>query len=274
MIEEAQSESDSAGSERRAKRRWNLGALRTAVEGLYGAPQRWRLQQCLESLIDRQFFARMQYQAAAKLLSEFFADRSIDDEAMVNLAFGLDQDVHGEFMNTNKRAEGHIVACIESMHAVSDTLGHVLYFALALDRTASLSPHRVNLHRVADELAKGSDTKRLHRYLSKLTGAADYDHLSAATNHCKHRSLVGVPYTFFTSDEPHHGLQLRAFNYGRSQGAVRDYPSVKVEDFLRREYRRQSVLSIAIGRELNRVVEGRVLMRSGPEQPAAAHFRR
>jgi hypothetical protein len=244
--------------ERRANRKWNLADLRAAVEGLYGAPQRAQVQQCLESLIDRQFFARMQYQAAMKMLEEFFATQPANDEAMVNLAFGLDHNVHGEFVATNKRAEGHIVACIESMHAISDTFGHVLYFALGLDRSPALTPHRVNLYRVARELSKSEDCSRLCRYLAKLTGSSGYDHLAAATNHCKHRSLVGVPYTFFTNNDPHHGLHLRAFTYGRNQAEVREYPSVAVDRFLQREYRRQSVLSIATGRELNRVVQARL----------------
>ncbi|WP_428417368.1 hypothetical protein [Methylibium sp.] len=240
------------------QQRWDLKQFRKDVEALFGRDQVALLNPCLASLHDRREFARMQYQEAERLCQDFMADRVEDEDAVMLLALGASDD-SGEFVHTTKRAEGHMVAFLESLYAMSDTLGHVIYFGLGanLDGATRLPERKVSLWTVANQLEGRSAVAGLAHAVNALTSHKDYVYAAALTNHCKHRSVVGVPYTFNLVPREKggylHGLQFKHFRYGQEV-----YPPRWVSDVMPQEYVRQTRLVVKIGNELNGALAKRI----------------
>lgn len=167
------------------------------------------------------------------------------------LALGASDD-SDEFVRTTKRAQGHMVAFLESVYAMSDTLSHVIYFGLGvnLDVATRLPKRKVSLWAVAKLLEGRADAVGLVRAMRALTSHSDYAYTGALTNHCKHRSVVGVPYTFNLVPQEQggylHGLQFKHFQYGQELYAPR-----WVSDVMPKEYLRRTRQVLKIGNELN-----------------------
>ena len=107
---------------------WDLKQLREDVERLFGREQRDLLSPCLNSIVDRQYYARFHFQEGIRLIKEFIEHRD-DQVSLTLLVVGANPQEQEEFCVQRKQTEAHVVACMQSMHALSDTLGHVLYFA-------------------------------------------------------------------------------------------------------------------------------------------------
>lgn len=235
--------------------RWDLNQFREAAAALFGVEQLALLRPCLRSLQDRSDFAHMQYRAAVRLCEDVIADHKQDDEAIELLAFGASDDAD-EFLVATRQAWGHIVAVLESLNAMSDTLGHVVYFGLGvnLDAATRMSERAVTLSRVVKNLEARPDLSDLAHAIDRLTSHEDYIYVSALTNHCKHRSVVGAPYTFNLVPQDDggylHGLQFAHFRYDRKL-----HPPRWVSDVLPKEYARQVGLVDEIGVELNRALD-------------------
>ena len=106
----------------------NLEQLREDVVRLYGAKQWGLLSPCLYSIIDRKFYARFHFQEGMRLLKKFLNNKD-DQNILIMLILNADREQYEEFYLRCKQAKAHVVACMQSMHALSDTLGHAVYFA-------------------------------------------------------------------------------------------------------------------------------------------------
>ncbi|HQW21647.1 MAG TPA: hypothetical protein PLI90_13375 [Rhodocyclaceae bacterium] len=230
---------------------WNLERLREDVRFLFGDEQRECLSPSLNSIVDRQTYARFHYQESKRILGEVLNDR--DDQAILfDLIFGADRNAHHEFAYRRKFAEAHIVAFLQSLHSLSDILAHAIYFALGLNlhKTTRLSPKRVDLHKVRALLPSGE----VSIHLQELVDHEDYRYLANIVNHSKHRSVVQTPYSVDATgcDTQPHGLKFAAFVYDDQA-----YPARWAEPFMESEYNRQSALITRTGVFLNDLVHSR-----------------
>jgi hypothetical protein len=227
---------------------WNLEQLREDVTFLFGDEQRERLSPSLNSIVDRQTYARFHYQESKRILGEVLNDR--DDQAiLIDLIFGADHNAHHEFANRRKFAEAHVVAFLQSLHSLSDILAHAIYFALGLNlhKATRLPPKRVYLHKVQALLPAGEVSVRLQ----ELINHEDYQYLADIVNHSKHRSVIQTPYSVDVTgcDTQPHGLKFAAFVYDDQA-----YPARWADPFMESEYSRQSALIACIGELLNDLV--------------------
>jgi len=224
---------------------WDLNQLRNDVQALYGVEQRDQVAPALNSIVDRQAFARFHYQEAIRLITELLNDRD-KESILFDLVFGADRNAHHEFSNCRKFAEAHITACVQSLHSVSDIMAHAIYYSLGLnlDAATKCSPNRISLH-VVKSLLPDSETSAL---IKELCGHAEYRYLADMANHSKHRSVVQTPYSVDATGEDvqPHGLKFAAFTYDN-----RTYPARWVTPVLEAEYNRQSSLVTQIGESLN-----------------------
>lgn len=231
---------------------WNLKQLRDEVERRFGVQQRELLSPCLDSIVARKFYARFHFQEGMRLIQEFLKDRD-DQRSLIPLILGAEMEEYDEFYVRRKQAEAHVVACMQSMHALSDTLGHVLYFASGqnLDPETQLDPRKVSIHSVRVALKRDPSAVALEKLVGILIDHSDYRYLADVVNHSKHRSVIGTSFTVNLTedaDQPY-GLELRAFEH-----ESRKYPKQRVESILTREYGRQAALIIQAGEALNRWV--------------------
>lgn len=228
---------------------WDLEALRGAVEARHGQDQRDLLAPCVESISERQFFAAYHFHQGMERVKAFLETRD-DRYAHIDLFLGSDE-ASQEFRTREMEAAAHLTACVQSVHAQSDILGHVLYYALGQNKDPSkvLKDRQISLASVFKQLPPSE----LRSCLGQLIDHPDYQHLSALANHSKHRSIVPLRFSVdFTDPAGHrHGLRFRAFDHdGQS------YPAVWAEDFLTREYSRQSFAIVDAGKELTALVFG------------------
>jgi hypothetical protein len=160
-----------------------------------------------------------------------------------------------QFRSARLDAVANIVACLQSLHATADTLAHVVYFGLGMDRDSStkLEERDVQIGRVTDKLRRVSDCASVVQLLDELKDGPDYKYFAAIVNHSKHRAIVDVLYSISTEEPGRKGLKLHHFQY-----AGKDYQARWLDETLPPEYDRQSLLRVKIGRELNQIVAQRL----------------
>ncbi|PTQ76657.1 hypothetical protein C8R26_11556 [Nitrosomonas oligotropha] len=235
---------------------WNVKLLLEDFSCLYGEKQSDLLSPCIYSIVDREFYARFHFKEGTKLLKEFLEDKD-DQNALIMLVLHKDQDESSEFYLRRRQAKAHMVACMQSLHALSDTLAHVVYFATGQnrDKKTCLESKKVLMFSVQKALELDPTKAEIEGLLKQLTEHIDYRYLADIVNHSKHRRIIGTPFSVSMiedADQPPYGLQLEAFEY---EG--RTHSSKWLEPFLEREYKRQADLIIQIGEKLNRWVKNK-----------------
>ncbi len=233
--------------------RWNLQQLKDDVDLVHGKEQRNILSPCIQSIIDRKLYARYHFQEFERLLTEFLKGNE-DQVSLSKLVLGSDEEERIEFNHCRKMVEANIVACLQSLHAISDILSHVIYFSLNMDSKVDLklSPRYVSLHNVENKISIKSEYSKLSSLIEQLISHQDYRYLVDIVNHSKHRSVVGTSFTVDGSGESerHYGLEFVSFSY---EG--RNHPKKWIDDYLSNEYARQDPLTLEIGNEVNALVK-------------------
>lgn len=204
---------------------WDVAELRRKVLARYGEEQERIVEACIRKIADRRGFARYHYHLAMDRLDELVIDGApTAAAAMMTLASDRFHDVR--FI-----AHANIVACVQSMHAVSDNMLHLLYHALGMDRAkaTALAVHNIDWKHMRTRLPNG----RVHGEMAAWIDHPDHVYLDGLCNHSKHRSIIQARYGA-DLEEDVHGLRFLPFEYRGTQHLQR-----WVKPFLLAEYARQ-----------------------------------
>jgi hypothetical protein len=233
------------------------------VLSLYGRSQLDLVRPCLESVEERQNYARFHYYEIRDLLDRFVSTRlkatSLLDSKL-DMFLGLDDEAMDEFHIFSTKIGAHFTACIQCLHAVADILGHALYYALAINLSPKPLPEKFYASDVLARIKGNPELAPVHALFCSLFADGNFDQLAALVNLSKHRSVVRP---FLKEDlkglaPQRHMLKVPSFTHkGRSSDKDREYPEVSIKDFLEPEYDRCSVLVIEIGNALNAVLRAR-----------------
>lgn len=234
---------------------WNIEQLGELVANRGDADRTQRCWDSLQSIVSRQKFAIYHYREFKRLVAvRFPAGRTHEQELMA--LFTMSDQTWANLAN-EREAAAHVVACLQSLHAVSDTLAQVIYLALGplVPDLEGLGDARADMHRVFKALASSSICTNLHGLLGRLVEHPDFVYLSDVVNHVKHRRILG-PNTMVDVDED--GLavpliELRAFDHPVPR-QVRRYAARNVDDFLTSEYDRQSQCVVEAGMAINQIL--------------------
>lgn len=225
--------------------RWDLNQLRASVERLYGLSQREAISPSLDSVEQRRGFASYHYHEASRIMEEATSGHDTDLK-MVQLIMGASEKARQEFGWSRFRAAAHITACVQSMHAITDTLAHALYYAYGMNLYLqnTLAARQINIHTVLRKLPEGA----VKEEVKSLIEHDSFAYLSAMNNHSKHRSMVNTGYSLDLTGEASssHGLKFSDFEYNGKQFSAR-----WVRPTLESEYDRQMLLVVNIGQALN-----------------------
>jgi hypothetical protein len=226
---------------------WDLRQLRNDVERLFGPWQREAISPCLNTIVERRYFARYHYGQARQILETAIGvSKEID---LIGRLLGAFDEEHDSFEEIRRRAAAHITACVHAMHSLPDVLGQVIYLALGMNRdpATELQDRYINIYAVRDKLPISD----LRGHVELLIENADFAYLSVLNNMSKHRSIVPMPYSVdMTGKDPEeHGLKFAAFSYGANS-----YPERWVKPFLVSEFQRHEALVIEIGNMINETV--------------------
>lgn len=236
---------------------WDLRVTRGAVEQLFGTAQLRLLDPCLETVRDRQTYARYHYQEACKALAEGLPPELSFQEVLERTSPWKSKEQQ-ELDDCLTRVSANFLACAQNMHALLDNLSHVIYFALGWNLHPKLKlPERdVSLYKIKSTIDLNTDAARVAKLLNQASSEAPY--LAALINHCKHRSLV--PFILRIDapqgDEPPYMLECSAFTYDKTPYAARPFAEV-----LEIEYRKRSTWVVDVGRALNSTLEARLCQR-------------
>lgn len=186
--------------------RWNLLELRKGVERLHGRDQSKALMKSTESIWKRLWYMNYHYGEADRLVNATLKEEP-SLEVLTKYVFPNSKRESEEFHARRFKAEAHIVAFMQSGHAILDTLGHAIFFALKLDQ---LKPSQVALHTVVALLHEGDLRDRGQAFLDD----PEIKHLAALVNHSKHRSVIepNVLVSFVEDTQPH-GLKFSMFQH-------------------------------------------------------------
>ncbi|KAA8977833.1 hypothetical protein [Halospina sp. K52047b] len=227
---------------------WDLKELKDKVLHVHGKPAYSNLSPCLNSIFERQEFARYHYHEA-KTFMEGYMDDSYPDMELVRLVFS-GSGSHREQLEDNKfRARAHIVGCVQSLHSISDILGHVVYYSLNLSQAST--ERDISLLKVRKWVGANRQYKRITDGLDELISHQGYQYLVALANYSKHRSIISLNFNFNLrpSTTAMRELVFPSFTY---DGTF--FPATSVYQFLESEFSRESKLVFEIGNEINRLL--------------------
>lgn len=232
--------------------RWHIEATREHVERIYGRQQCDLVRPCLQSIVDRQNYARYHYHEANNLFIRF-AHEHLAETSLIMVAWSPDDDTRFDFQNLITKVGASVLACIQSMHAVADILAHTVYYSLGLNLTNRALPEAaISAYAVLELTSKTPGFAEIYQLLNTQINAGQFSHLTALVNHSKHRSIIRTSVSEdLTGQAPErHTLKLSGFHYKKRQ-----YPEVDARTFIQSEYDRQAVLVIDIGNALNAVLQ-------------------
>lgn len=233
---------------------WDTKQLEDHVRSLYGDGLSRQLAPSLQSWKWRTGFAQYHYDSAQKEMQVGLGQRDSQEIVCLILGFEGDEALHAYHV-AQRKALANYVACIQSMHALADTFAHVIYFGLALELSehTRIEERYISIHNVAKKLTDVQDAVRLHALVQELKDHPEFKYLNRLTNLAKHRAVVDARYNISCVDGVPDGFQLPAFS---TDGVA--YPARTLENVLSEEFRRQNVLQVDIGCELNDILVKRL----------------
>ncbi|WP_133854636.1 hypothetical protein [Comamonas sp. JUb58] len=240
---------------------WDIGLTGELVAAIFGPVQWKKAHPSVRSMTDRPEFCRYHYHEALGMMSEY-----IESKLEETGIWGV-YDEYGEFSHLMLKIRANIAAFVQSLHAVSDTCSHMLYYALALDTIPKpLRERDINAKEVLKLLEQQHDAghpeyDKLCRLFQEITTGDDYKYLSALTNTVKHRSIVRSELNEDATGRRKEKwvLFLESFWY-----AGELFLRTDARDFMRKEHDRIQPLTVNIGVELNNVLMKLQSLKSSP----------
>ena len=233
---------------------WNLDDTRKQICSLYGRDQLDLAKGCLRSVDDRMTYAWVHYQDAIQLI-ESYVDENLKESTLIEVLHCGSEEGSTDFNLFIRKVGAHLVACIQSIHALPDILAHAIYYSLAINLTEKPIKERlITASSVAKRLSEVSDAEPVRQLLTELTTGGAFPHLSALANHSKHRSIIfpSMNEDWTGLREERHTVMLSAFEYDGST-----YAQVSAKELLVAESDRCFKLVIQTGRALNAVLRSR-----------------
>lgn len=235
---------------------WHINELKSDVSKLYNEGQRKALDESLNSIFENQEFSRFHYAEIQRRLQEHMIGKNSSYD-YVRLILTEDVDVLNAEHEFNLAYRANVFALLKNLHSVTDFLAHVLYYSFGLNirPDTSIRLDKLNLYHTKNSLEKVGVPEALMNLLIFLTKHEDYVYLKDLVNHTKHRSNILSKLTY---DPNKTGTDI----YQMTFLPFENHGSVIVNEFLHREYNRQSELIIDIGQQINYAVRGLLTKRS------------
>jgi len=229
---------------------WDRDEARELVALCFGKAQAELAYQSLNSTIDRQEYARYHYHNA-KNLFDAYVGKLHSPEKRLKIFTGGGEGALDEFNQCIWEIGAHVMACVQSLHAIADTFAYATYHALGYNLKPSPLPERsININSV--KCALQQEHQSLVQELAFFVSGEDFAYLNALTNHSKHRSLIRAGmWGDLTGKKPEpYTLEFQEFSYDK-----KPYPRRSILPFLQSEFDRQSLRIHEAGNVLNSVLK-------------------
>lgn len=231
---------------------WDLNETKRLILSLHGEEQLHLAWPSLQSLAERQLYAKFHYQEAGKLFTDFTKKKLINS-SMIEIIFGNNEESLDNFQQTIKFIGAHLTACIQSIHSVPDILSYAIYYSLALNKNEhALVEEKIALHSVRNAVSKLKNAECLEALLRIWSEDKSLKHISGLANVSKHRSIVrpSLGERYKQGEEPTHEILLGSFTYRRKA-----YEQIEAHALLGPGFSACSNAVVATGRSLNEYLE-------------------
>jgi len=221
--------------------------FKDAVEKKHGIANKTKLAPCLNSIEERRKFSRYHYMTAINAIDRVLKDKN-DEIELIDLILDINHEDRDAFEECKFIACANIIACIQSIHSISDILSHVIYYSLNLKNAKYDSD--ISLNKILKWL-KCTEFQYLVSLLEELTNNTNYNYLSALVNYSKHCSVISTNFNVNLKKQGNEMKELKFITFN-SKGVC--YLSHLAPDFLTEEFHRQIKLINETLNELNRSV--------------------
>lgn len=231
---------------------WYIKELKDDVFELYGEEQRQSLSISLDSIFENHDFAHFHYAEVQRLIKGHMEGKKPAHD-YIKLMLATDAETLNAEFEFELAYRANVFALLKNLHSISDFLAHVLYYAFGLNlcKQTIIEPGKLNLYYTKKSLEKIQITDELKALINSLTNHDDYRYLRDLVNHTKHRSNILSRLTYDSN-------QFGEGVYQVSFLPFENYGIVAVNEYLHREYDRQSSIVIKIGQHINNVVKNRL----------------
>jgi hypothetical protein len=172
--------------------RWHIEKTRELVCQQYGAAQLALVRPSIRSVFARMDHAQYHFREARAVLQQTIDER-FDRQELYDAVLFVDPQGRQAIDNGLMKVEAHMMASAQAIHAVADTLAHVVYFALGLNFPQSWNERKVDLETIA-KAVKGLQQGRpsyptVSFALDTLRSNDSFKAVHAIVNHSKHRGI-------------------------------------------------------------------------------------
>lgn len=227
---------------------WDIKETRNLVTDLFGSEQVELVRASLNSLVERRDFARYHFQEYKSILVTHI-DSKFGEKHILELTLPLHNEECFSIDNALNQAAANVVACLQSLHCITDTLSYALYYAVGLNMSGTpLAPHRISAVTVKNAFAEMANLSGVASLIGQITDNPTLKHLDALVNHSKHRSIVrpSLNVDLRKSSGPTYNLEFPSIEYKGNH-----YPIADVQEFMENAYSVLSSQVNATGNALN-----------------------
>jgi hypothetical protein len=195
------------------------------VESKHGVQQVTLLRPVLRSVAVRLVHAQIHYADYVKLFDAHFTaplQNGFEPEELLFCGFG--EDGVGANNSFFIRAEAHVYACLQALHAVTDNMSHVVYYALGwnLENRPPLenTSFKTIKKRLTKEATESTWVKAICKVFESLENDNDFKALQNATNHIKHHG--GLPIVVGPNDDDGEPFTGKLQSYRRHNDVINE----------------------------------------------------
>ena len=123
---------------------WDLQEARSLSRQRFGQEQFNLATHSVGSTVDRREYARFHYHEAKDIIDTRLGTLQQEQRLFLVMLGGGTDDEQNEYEDSRVQLGAHVVACVQSLHAIADTFAHAIYFSLAYNLHAdALDEHKV-----------------------------------------------------------------------------------------------------------------------------------
>jgi len=228
---------------------WNVAETRKNIEHRFDPSQLALAKPNLDSLSERQFYARYHFQEVLRLLKRFTRVH-LSEKPLIIVAYGEIKD-REKFEHFMSKSGAHAVACVQSIHSIPDLLAHAIYFSLGLNlQPRPLRERKVSSTSVIEALGCSAHYQTLKATLGQLCDAPDSKHVAALSNKAKHQGIVKHK---LNEDWTGTRMSRHEIRFGAFQHSGASYTEAPIVDLLDPAYNLASKSIVDAGNEINRL---------------------
>ncbi len=237
---------------------WYHNELKNDVETLFGNEQLELLSPCLKTIGDKGFYVFYHYNEVEKLIDKELKEIEPDNHELLQLRLREDSKSYKEVCIVLKKTEAHIIACLQSLHSLSDVMAHAIYYATKMGNNplTRLNDWKITAYNVLDKFRLVPGTDSLKIKCDSLINNDEFKYLASIVNCSKHRNLITTRFWINLDQNKEYGMQNLEFTEFIFNERTHDQK--RVAEFIKNEYSRIKPLVVEIGIEINNFVRNKL----------------